>query len=105
MTLSANTLAHDHERVTRTSIGLPASELVALCGLARARGTTPSQVVRQALATELCLDAVWARGGRLLTRVGRGPLEEIWIAHLDRPAQRPASAPDGQRSRTTASAR
>jgi Ribbon-helix-helix protein, copG family len=67
----------------KVSFNLPEDEIEQLRELAKARHTTATQVVRQALATELFLQQLVDRGARLLSRVGlRGPLEEIHLPFM-----------------------
>jgi hypothetical protein len=69
-------------RLTKASFNLPSDELNELRGLAAQRHTTATQVIRQALATELHLQRLVDQGARLLTRTGREPLQEIVFSHM-----------------------
>ena len=64
--------------LVHASITLPADEFRSLQSLAQRRNTSASQVVRQALATESCLQRVTDRGGLILASFGRRAHELVF---------------------------
>ena len=69
--------------LTKASFNLPADELDDLRRLAARRHTTATQVVRQALQTELFIQSLIDQGARILSRIGsRGPIREHDFLHM-----------------------
>ena len=66
----------------RASFNFPIPELKALMQLAKRRLTTQTQVLRQALATELYLQGLVDDDARFLYRIGKGPLQEVVFPHM-----------------------
>ncbi|MEA2449425.1 MAG: hypothetical protein QOG63_1357 [Thermoleophilaceae bacterium] len=79
---TATAAAPGQSRLTKASFNFPTDELDELRALADSRSTTATQVVRQALATELYLQGLVDHGARLLARTGREPMQEIVFSHM-----------------------
>jgi hypothetical protein len=81
---SANGMASaggDDRRLVKASFNLPADELANIKALAERRGTTATQVVRQALSTEFYLQRLVDDGYALLAKKGRRA-REIVFSHM-----------------------
>lgn len=68
-------------QMVKASFNLPIDELEALKALARRRQTTATQVVRQALSTELYIQGLVDQGADIMAKVGRRA-REIVFAHM-----------------------
>lgn len=75
---------------TKVSFNLPQDELDALRQLAERRHTTATQVIRQALATELLLQDIVDDGQTLIAKDGRRG-RELFFSQMTNPGDRSRS--------------
>ena len=81
--LTAPTTSQTRGETKKASFNLPVEDLAALKELAIRRHTTSTQVLRQALATELFIQGLVDRGKHFFSRLaGRGPYEEHHFLHM-----------------------
>ena len=78
-----DTSSHPRGETKKASFNLPVDDLAALKELASRRHTTATQVLRQALATELFIQNLVDRGSHFFSRIARrGPYEEHHFLHM-----------------------
>jgi hypothetical protein len=73
--------ASDHPRLVKTSFNLPVEELEALRELADRRQTSATQVLREALRTELYIQRLVDSGAKLVAKTGRRT-RELVFSHM-----------------------
>lgn len=69
----------DVQKVYKTSVNLPDSTLAVLEGIAKKRGKSMSQVIRDAIATEKFLQDATDNNGKVLIKEKDGSIKQLLI--------------------------
>lgn len=82
--------SHEREPLVKASFNLPESELTALKQLASRRSTSATQVLRQALASELFIQELADRHAKLLVQESDRSIQQVLFAQTQTGAARSA---------------